>query len=91
MTTQRRDCARSGARNLADQADTWWSIDQAAEHFGFKRRTILEWIRREGLKTYGRAKLLRRDDVLATFQEVRGRKRASRYSRGSMVGDEKAR
>jgi excisionase family DNA binding protein len=61
-------------RDLSDPNDTWWTIDQAAEHFGIRRESILRYIR-EGMPAYGPRghKLIRRADVLA---EYRRRKRS---------------
>lgn len=67
-------------RDLSDPDDTWWTIDQTAEHFGMKRRTILDWIRAGDLTTYGRQKLLRRAEALATFRKRRQKQRATRFT-----------
>lgn len=66
-------------RNLSDPDDTWWTIDEAAEHFGLKRRTILDWIRAGDLTKYGKTKLLRRSEVLTTFRTRRKNQTATRF------------
>lgn len=66
-------------RDLTDPDDTWWTIDQTAEHFGVKRRTILDWIRQGDLRKYGKSKLIRRSEALATFRARRKRQAATRY------------
>lgn len=59
-------------RNLSDPDDTWWTIDEAAEHFGIRRESILRYIR-EGMPVYGRGrnKLIRRSDALTEFRRRR--------------------
>jgi len=69
-------------RDLRDPTDTWWTIDQAAEHFGVRRATILQWVR-DGLKTHGKAKLLHRPDVLTAYQERAKRQRETRFTTGA--------
>jgi hypothetical protein len=66
-------------RDLTNPDDTWWTIDQTAEHFGVKRRTILDWIRANDLHTYGKAKLIRRTEALTTFRARRKKQNATRY------------
>jgi hypothetical protein len=74
MATQRR-------RDLSDQNDTVWTIDQAAEHFGVTRGAILRWIREENLTVYGTEKRLARADILAAFQTRRQRQLATRLQK----------
>jgi predicted transcriptional regulator len=66
-------------RNLADPADTWWTIDEAAEHFSIRRESILRYIR-EGMPVYGkgRDKLIRRSDALAEYRRRRRNELATR-------------
>lgn len=65
-------------RDLTNPGDTWWTIDQAAEHFGIRRESILRYIR-EGMPTYGKGKnkLIRREDALAEFRRRRRNERAT--------------
>lgn len=66
-------------RDLTDPTDTWWTIDQAAEHFGIRRESILRYIR-DGMPVYGkgRSKRIRRADVLAEFRRRRRNELATR-------------
>lgn len=66
-------------RDLNDPNDTWWTIDQAAEHFGIRRESILRYIR-EGMPVYGngRNKLIRREDALKEFRRRRRNELATR-------------
>lgn len=68
-------------RNLTDPNDTWWTIAETAEHFGMKRRTILDWIRAGDLSTYGKQRLIRRADALTTFRSRRKKQRATRFTK----------
>ncbi|WP_025158895.1 helix-turn-helix domain-containing protein [Leifsonia aquatica] len=69
-------------RNLADPNDTWWTIDQTADHFDIKRRTVMDWIRAGDLTVYGNTKLIRRTDALAVFRARRKQQRETRFDRG---------
>lgn len=66
-------------RNLSDPDDTWWTIDEAAAHFGIRRESILRYIR-EGMPVYGkgRNKLIRRADALTEFRRRRRNELATR-------------
>lgn len=69
-------------RDLRDPTDTWWTIDQAAAHFGVRRATILQWIR-DGLPSHGKGKMLRRPEVLSAYQQRAKRQRESRFTNGA--------
>ena len=66
-------------RDLSDPDDTWWTIDEAAEHFGMRRESILRYIR-EGMPVYGkgRNRLVHRADVLREFRRRRRNELATR-------------
>jgi predicted site-specific integrase-resolvase len=63
-------------RELGDPDDIWWTIDQAAEHLGYKRATIERYIR-EGLPRYFR-KYVKRDELLAEHRRRAQREIATR-------------
>lgn len=68
-------------RDLSDPNDTWWTIDQAADHFQITRGAIRRWIREEGVTVYGgrmAARMVRRADILAAFRARRQRQLATR-------------
>jgi AraC-like DNA-binding protein len=63
-------------RNIDDPNDEWWTVDEAAAHFGLRRETVLRYIR-EGLTLY-RGGFLRRDQFLAEYRKRAQRRNATR-------------
>lgn len=74
--------AKKNLRNLRDDLDTWWTIDETAEHFGITRASVLRWIRDEHLVLHGRDEELRlhREDVLEVRRRRSARQHATRFS-----------
>jgi hypothetical protein len=67
-------------RDIFDDTDTWWTIDETAEHFGLTRAAILRWIREGYIVPRGSEKLLHRPEVLAERRRRMQRQIATRAS-----------
>lgn len=55
----------------------FWTLDQAASHFGYKRATILKYIR-EGLPTYFGGTTVKPSELIAEVQQRQQRERSTR-------------
>lgn len=72
--------AKPTPRDLTDPNDRWWTIDQAAAHFGYRRETIEKYIR-EGLKlhfTRVSPGYLDRDELMEHYRKRQAATRATR-------------
>ena len=83
MAPKRRRAPKQQRRNLADPNDRLWTIDQAAAHYGYRRETILRYIR-EGLPLYGT--VIDREELLAEVGRRTVRQKATRAKTRGMTG-----
>jgi predicted transcriptional regulator len=60
----------------------FWSLDQAAKHFGFARATIEKYVR-EGMPTYFAGRMVKPDEVITERLARRDRQQASRRPRSA--------
>lgn len=71
-------------RDLTDPMDRFWTIDQAAEHFGVTRRTIERYVQ-DGLPVHfpEQGGYLDRDELLPMYRAKAKGDKATRFQKRS--------